>query len=107
MIEIPLEAIPNQALSVTIEESFFEIHLQTLDNGAVAVSIQRDTEPVILGVRAMPNRRIIPYRNLEGGSGNFFFLCPNGSYPAYEGFGTRYRLLYANDAELEGANIDG
>ena len=101
MLEIPLEATPSQAFTVTIGGAVFAFRLVTLDNGALAVTIARDGATLIEGVRALPNRALIPYRHLEGADGNFAFLCPENDYPAWEDFGMKTRLLFADALELE------
>jgi hypothetical protein len=103
MYEIPLTDAPNQAFSVTLEGAFWRILLQTLDCGAAIASFWRGGEPVILGVRALPNRALIPYRYLEGAAGNFAFLCETSDYPAAEGFGGPCRLAYATAEEIREA----
>ncbi|MDR0736815.1 MAG: hypothetical protein LBF51_08335 [Zoogloeaceae bacterium] len=100
MNEIPLEAIPNQKLSVLLDEAWHDITLKTLKNGACVVSIARDGQAVIEGARACPNRALIPYRHAEGDAGNFAFLTEGGDYPQYDQFGTSQRLIYASAEEL-------
>jgi hypothetical protein len=100
MVEIPLDPLPNQAFSATLDEARFEFRINTLDNGGCVVSISRDGVDLIHGVRAMPNRALLPYRVLEGDTGNFMFDTPGGDYPAYTEFGTTQRLIYASAEEL-------
>ncbi|MDR2093031.1 MAG: hypothetical protein LBP58_06930 [Azoarcus sp.] len=98
MIELALDAIPNQRLSAALEGAYWEIEIKTLDNGTTAVSLWRDGETVIQGVRAMPNRVLIPYAYRE--AGNFAFLATGDDYPDYPRFGADVRLVYASAAEL-------
>jgi hypothetical protein len=101
MIEISLQPIPNQAFSIILDDAWFQIRIKTLENGSCVVSIDRDNLPLIGGVRAMPNRALLPYFYLEGGAGNFAFVTDNDEYPNYTKFGTAHRMIYASAEELE------
>ena len=101
MQEIPLQALPNQRFTATLDGTLFALHLQTLPNGTCVASIARDNETVIRGVRVMPNRPIIPYRYHEGDAGNFAMLTPNDEYPVYTEFGITQTLVYASAEELD------
>lgn len=100
MIEISLMQIPNQSFSIRLDESWFNVRINSMDNGACVVSIDRDNVTVISGVRAMPNSPLIPYQYLEGTAGNFAFVTRNGEYPTYTEFGVSQALIYASAEEI-------
>ncbi|MDR1349687.1 MAG: hypothetical protein LBJ59_02690 [Zoogloeaceae bacterium] len=100
MIAIPLQAIPNQAVEVFLDEAWFKIEVKTLNNGAAVVSIARDDVILVSGQRALPLQPLLPYRYLEGEAGNFAFLTDADDYPDYRRFGSGQQLVYATAAEL-------
>jgi hypothetical protein len=112
MLEIPLQAIPNQTLSVQLDNNQYDIKIAatmstTADNGTVAadvlmcVDIVRNNVTIVSGFRAVDGTPIIPYQYLEANSGNFQFLTSEGDYPDYRKFGIDQSLIYASATELE------
>ena len=110
MIEIPLQAIPNQTLSVQLDNNQYDIVISaitstTADNGTIAadvlmaVDIVRNNIPIVTGFRAVAGFPIIPYHYLE--NGNFSFLTMDDEYPDYRQFGITQSLIYASESELE------
>lgn len=92
--------MPNQSFSIRLDDSWFNIRITSLDNESCVVTIDRDNERVISGVRAMPNLPLIPYAYLEGEAGNFVFLTINDQYPVYTEFGLSQALVYATAEEI-------
>lgn len=98
---IPLKSVPRQKFSLVLDSAHFEISLTAI-SGCMYATIVRDDIPIISGVRCMPNKKIIPYKYLEGKAGNFAFYT-GGEYPWYENFGVDQVLYYANVSEIEAA----
>lgn len=98
MIEIPLQAIPNQSLTIRLDNNFYQITLKEIE-GLMAITIIRDGTPIVIGERIVPGYPIIPYRYLE--NGNFAFLTLDDEYPYYPQFGVTQQLVYASQSELE------
>lgn len=110
MIEIPLQAIPNQTLSIQLDGDQYDIKITattatTTDHQTVAdsvnmiVDIVRNNVAIVSGFRAMASYPLIPYSYLE--AGNFVFVTSNDEYPDYREFGVTQSLIYATEAELE------
>lgn len=110
MIEIPLQAIPNQTLSVQLDGNQYDIKIAatmstTTDNGLLAddvlmcVDITRNNVAIVSGFRAVAGFPIIPYQYLE--AGNFAFVTADGDYPDYRKFNVDQSLIYASESELE------
>jgi hypothetical protein len=96
---IPLQAIPNQSFSITLDNNLYDIKLITCVN-ITAASILRNKELILLDSRVEPNMPIIPYRYLE--DGNFMILTKGGNYPIYSEFGVTQFLIYTSASELRG-----
>lgn len=95
---VPLEAIAKQNLTVTLDNTLYEIDVLAC-NGCTALNITRAGVEIIAGQRAVVGQLIIP-QAYENGNGNFFFLVTNDDLPAYPQFGTTQFLFYASAAEL-------
>lgn len=102
MIDINLTAIPNQSLTIKLEDSLYTITVKET-RGVMSLDLLRDNEAVLLGSRMLPNSPLIPYRYLE--SGNFVMLCDGEEYPDYRLFGDTQSLVYVTVAELEALRL--
>lgn len=100
MYVIPLEAVPNQRCSVRLDGALFEITVKMAVT-SMAATIARDGEVVVRGVRCLPSAPLIPYRYLEGNTGNFYFLTEQNQYPHYTRFGGTDTLCYLTHEELQ------
>jgi hypothetical protein len=98
MIEIPLQAIPNQSLSILLGESQWDIRIKAAGN-IMAFDISENNVPIVTGQRAVAGYPIIPYEYLE--DGNFVLLTMNDEYPDYTQFGVTQSLIYTSETELE------
>lgn len=106
MIEVPLASVPNQTLSITLDQNVYDIAIyatggSTVDplyQGVMAVDIVRNGIPIISGGRAIFGYPVIPYQYLE--DGNFVFDTMNDDYPDYREFGNTQSLLYFSQSEL-------
>jgi len=99
---IPIDALPNQSLSVTLDGARFDIALKSSDTSCFA-SITRDDELLIENSRATAGTFLLPYEYLEGDTGNFLFVVQNELIPYYTNFGITQALLYFTAAEVEAA----
>lgn len=103
MLQIPLQALPNQAFSVLLENVQYDFRIEVTNN-VMAAEIFRNNELVISGQRIVAGFPIIPYLYLE--NGNFVLLTMNEDYPDYTQFGITQFLIFANQAEIE-AGLNG
>lgn len=97
MINIPIQAIPNQSLTFESDGGRYDLTIRDSD-GVVTVDVTRDDVVIIRGSRAMPSGAIIPYRYLE--SGNFAITTDQDALPAYTEFGVSQRLVFLTPDEL-------
>lgn len=98
MKQIAIEAIPNQSLSINLDDGLYNITLKST-NGCMSADIVRDGETILSGERIAAGTPLIPYRYLE--SGNFMLLTDDDDLPDYTKFGITQTLIYATQAELE------
>jgi len=103
MIEIPLAAIPNQTLSIRLNNSFYNVALKFVST-VMAVDVTRDNMLLVQGQRVVSGFPIIPYEYLWEDSGNFAIITRAGDYPIYTEFGISQYLLFATTAEIEALN---
>ena len=99
MVIIPLQAVPSQALSVTLGNQISQVSLYQKDTG-LFIDLFVDNTLVIGGVICQNLNRIVRSLYL-GFSGDLVFIDNQGdSDPVYTGLGTRYSLAYLSPADL-------
>jgi hypothetical protein len=100
MIRIQLQAIPNQATSIKLDGSFYDLLIKE-SGGVMVVSISRDNVKLIDSTRLLPATPILPYTYIQ--SGNFFMLTDNDDIPDWQQFGISQYMIFAMAAEIEAA----
>jgi hypothetical protein len=106
MIEVPIAAVPNQTLSIQLDQNNYDIEIYTTNrananltgDGVMGITISRNGVLIISGFRLVANYLLIPYEYLE--DGNFVLITQNDEYPDYPQFGVTQNLIYASQAEL-------
>lgn len=98
MIEIDLIRVPNQSISVTIDDVLWELTIKAARRCMVA-DIVRDGRTLVQGQRIVADAPVIPYRYLST-QGNFAILTPDGEYPWWERFGDTHTLVFMTPEEL-------
>lgn len=102
---ISLEVIPNQSLSIQLDEVRYGIRLRDI-NGMMSADISIDDELIIEGLRVVGGFPLIPYKYLESDGGNFIFLTELGDLVYWDQFGITQSLLYFSAEELEVIRVD-
>lgn len=97
MRNIPIAAVPNQSLSVRLDDTRLVLRLKAA-RGVMVADLERDGVTVILGTRVLAGEPIIPYRYLE--TGNFMLNTVNGALPDWRQFGVSQSLVYITAAEV-------
>jgi len=104
---IPLQAIPNQTLSIQLDSNNWIIDVRSLNNtpqtpgtAIMAFSFNLNGTDIIDGQRGIINWPLIGYDYLE--NGNFYMLTDNDEYPDYNQFGVTQYLVYASQNEIDG-----
>lgn len=100
MITVPIEALPNQLFSITLDEVMYDITIKEAD-GLMAITIVRDNITIVEGERILPGALLMPYGYQYQNMGNFLFITADDEYPYYDQFGITQFLMYASNAELE------
>ena len=98
MIDIALDPLPNQSVSVRLADSLYTLTIKAC-RGVMAIDVQRDQEYVVRGLRLVAGTPVLPYDYLEDG-GNFVLLTENGEYPDYALFGISQSLLFLTTEEI-------
>lgn len=97
MIDVGIAALANQALSIQLDERFYEIELREA-NGVMSASITRDGVVLISNVRVTAGTPLLPYRYQE--SGNFVMTTDGEAIPYWDQFGVTQSLVYLSAAEV-------
>lgn len=102
MINIPLQAIPNQSLSIQLNSEQYDIRIHDCTNGVMAIDIVINSVPLLTGIRLVGNYPIIVSEYMQ--NGNFILQTKNDEYPDYTQFGVTQYLIFANPSEIEAIN---
>jgi hypothetical protein len=94
---IPLQAIPNQDFTITLDNNLWEIGIHTC-NGIVAVTLTLNGTLLIENLIGASCAPIIPAQYQE--NGNFVFLTANQQLPVYSQFNVTQSLFYFSASEL-------
>ena len=98
MQTIPIQQLPNQSLSVTIDGQRWGLTIKAAVS-VMVVDLALNDQPLIYGLRIMPNQPLIPYRYLAT-VGNFLMLTVDDQIPWWEQFGIDQQLVYATADEI-------
>lgn len=94
---VPLQAIPNQSVTLQVDDNFYYLTIKST-RGVIAVTISINGIEIVSSARAVAGEFIIQSRYLQ--NGNFAFYTPNNYLPDYTLFGTTQQLLYYSPSEL-------
>lgn len=97
MNNIPLQTIPNQAFSVTLNGARFDISLHA-GIGVMSASITINDIIKIENVRCTAGTFLLPYLYEE--FGNFLFFNLNNEIIFYPNFGSTQSLVYISPDDL-------
>ena len=100
MLEVPLNAVPSQKLSVTLANQPCQLSVYTLADGALYMDVLLNGIAIAQGVPCLNNNKIVRAAYM-GFVGDFMFTDSQGSNdPTYDGLGSRYRLIYLEALDL-------
>lgn len=98
---VPIQAIPNQEFTITINGVTYDITLKTVED-FTAASLTINGVDTIDGSRTPAGAPLLPYKYEE--NGNFMFTNSNSfRMPFYTNFNVTQVLLYFSPAELAAA----
>ena len=95
---ITLEPIPNQSLTVVLDNALWELKAVTC-KGSLAVTIKRNNQTIIDGARAVAGELIIQDKH-RGFFGNFVIITSNGDLVDYQKFGVSQFLAFVTAADF-------
>lgn len=104
MIDIALQPVANQELSIPLEGSRYVITIKEA-NGTMAASIERDGEVVVSNTRIVADGLILQYRAQWFGFGNFMLATQDEAEPYFDQFGITQFLVYLTADELAAAGV--
>lgn len=98
MIDIALQPVANQELSIQLDERRYVITLKETA-GVMAATIVRDEVTLLSAGRIVAGTPLLPYHFQQ--SGNFILTTEAEELPYYPEFGVTQFLVYVSDAEIE------
>jgi len=104
MIDIALQPVANQELSIPLEGSRYVITVKEA-NGVMVASIERDGELIASNTRIVADSLVLPYRKQWFGFGNFMLATQDEEVPYFDQFGSTQFLVYVTVAEMAAAGL--
>lgn len=99
MINVPLQALANQELSIPLGGARFVLTIKEAAGGMVC-TVKRDDVVLIQNTRLVADAFVLPYQYLHEGFGNFFMATQNEALPWWEQFGVTQFMVYATPEEI-------
>jgi hypothetical protein len=100
LIVIPLEAIPNQSFTFTINDDFYKFTIKEC-NGVMACTIYINNNIIQSNTRMSSGYFLIPYIYIWNDFGNFVMVTNEDDYPYYTNFGVDQYLVYITTQEID------
>lgn len=94
---IDIQAIPNQAFNIVLDDNQWDISIKTANNVTV-VSLSLNGVMIIQNMAVVPYEKVIQAQYKE--AGNFAFITLNQEVVEYGKFGISQNLVYISPAEL-------
>lgn len=94
---IPIEKIPNQTLSVTIDNVRYDLSIRDIGN-SMCFDLAINDELILNGHRLLGESPLIPYDYLQNGN---FVVITNDETPYYTKFGDSQFLYFMTQPELD------
>ena len=103
MLQIPLQPVPRQEMTITIGQNRWLIRVAQCGDMMLCDFTLNEVVQV-QGVRAVPAQKLLPYQYLQQrAGGNFAFTTAimNQTIPRFEDFGNTCFLIFATTEEIE------
>jgi len=105
MIQIPLQAVASQVLSIVLGGQNTQLNIYS-KFGTLYMDVSVNNSPIILGVQCQNGNRIVRSVYL-GFQGDLIFVDTQGSSnPNFEGLNSRFLLQYLTVDDLETLGIE-
>jgi hypothetical protein len=107
MQNIPLQAMPNQTLTVQLNSQNVQINVYTTAYGTF-MDVYSGGNLIIAGVQCENQNRIVRdvYLGFQGDF-SWYDTTGAGTDPYYTGFGTTYTLTYLSPSDLASLGLSG
>jgi len=102
MIDIPLQPIANQELSIPLNGARYVITIKEA-NGVMVASITRDDVVVVSNTRIVADGLLLPYRAQWFGQGNFMMGVQDEEVPYFDKFGGIVGIAKSVGGAISGA----
>lgn len=99
MIDIPLQAIANQELSIPLDGARFVLTIKEASGGMVC-TVTKDDVVLVQNTRLVADQSVLPYEYLHENAGNFFVSTQSEQLPWWEQFGITQFMVYATAEEI-------
>lgn len=99
MIDIPLQPIANQELSIPLDNSRFVLRVKEC-NGGMCMTIVRDNEVIVQNARIVADNFVLQADYQRVGMGNFFFATQQEQLAYYDQFGLTQFMVYWTEEEV-------
>jgi hypothetical protein len=97
MMQIPLQALPNQEFSIILDNNNWDMTFKTVGQ-VTTCSLVLNGEDLLDNALCVSGFWVIPSIYQE--AGNFFFVAQAFQLPAYPQFGSSQYLIYASPSDL-------
>lgn len=97
MMNVPVQIVPNQEFTISLDDNTWDISLKMV-NGTIVVTLIFNNITLVENTLAVAGSLIIQPQYLE--AGNFFFVTQNFELPDYTQFGITQSFIYVSAAEL-------
>ena len=102
MIEIPLNAKPEQLFSIVIKETKYDLRvILNSRTGNWSLDLSADGKDLVTGIALLPGADIFGQYNLNIGMGYIINLENPGQDPSRDQFGKLSRLFILTEEELQ------
>ena len=98
MLNINLATLPNQSLSVTINQVLYDLRF-FLTSNVMCCDLAINSIPILSCMRLVAGSFIIPYKYLQ--NGNFIITTLNDELPYYTQFNSTQFLVFLTNAEIQ------
>lgn len=95
---IDLQKIPNQAFSITLNNTDYRIAVRTIQN-LTFLTVWENGEILFYNQICVPNGFVNPY-NYVSNNGKLYFRCLDDEYPNYKNFGVTQWLYFLTKEEV-------
>jgi len=95
--QVNIQAIPNQTFSLSLDDSYFEISLKSINDNTLSYSISHNNVLLLDNIQCLPYSPFL----LTNESGNFLFITNNDEYPCWTELGISQFIIYLSYSDIQ------